>query len=522
MTRARWLGVAALLGLTRWWMADGVPWLVHPIDPAELKFAELYRLWAGGGADLGAVSRLLGAAQNVHHGGFLPVSMLYALLASFMGDGIGALRAVAALTGALTWWVWVQAAGAVGGQRVAVGMAAVMILLPPWAQQWWLTPWGSHPEAAVFTGLWVWALADGGDDRWIGGWVGMGMAWTPMLWPTGLLALALARSRRSAVAAVVGFGVLAGPRWLLGGAGLTESLVENPALTMQGVVVQAFDGGALVQALATHLPLPLVASSVVPASAWVNGLLSAGVVIAGAVVLVGRQKAGRLLVLAPLVHWATVVVLSPLRPTLHHRYLLPWLPAVLLLPLWAGLLDRRWRPLLGVSVVVALSSLPVTAALLTGRVPTARSVWAPWSFQQAGLDRVTPGRADAVATFLARRSAENAPLEGFSEAFSRRSGYPVWGEPFPDQGIEPQVQGQLEHLWQTSPTAERKRQLGENVGWGLWIASDGQRSVAEDAARRLGRFSGGALRGIAEAAAVLENRNPPAPGSANDPITAPP
>lgn len=496
------VGVGLVLAVVRFVIADAVPWAIHPIDPAELKFLDLYELLrAPPGHRWQGIQRLLGAAENIHHGGFLPVSLAVAGAAALLGPGIAALRLVGVAASVVAWGLWVAAARELGGRRAALVGGLLLALPPGWAFDWAVTPWGSHAEAAAWTALWVLGLARGWSAVGMGLVVGAGVAWDPLLLPSAGVVLALGpRTPRTMGGLVVGGLAFGWPRLLLPAAGLTESLVENPALHVLGLVRQATDPALLLATAQSHLPLPLVTLTGAPADHAASLGLTVALAALGAWTAHSRSSpAARMLVVAPLVHLGTVLLLSPHRPVLHHRYLLPWLPAVLL---WVAV--APWKGVTRVLAVVSgaglvLGGLLHQAALLGARHPTAREVWQPRRFLAAELDRVEPERTLAVVRFLDLRAAQGTPTTGFASAFSPRPGYPSVHAAFPSQVVNPRAHGALEELWSTEPTRERRDLLGQNAGWGLWIVCDEDLDCALDAAERLGRFEAGARQGIAAA-----------------------
>jgi hypothetical protein len=508
VSRPPWAALALcalVLGALRLALADGAPDRVHPLDPAELKLAELGRaLRAGGG--WAALERGVSSLQNLHHGGFLWVSLLVGGLEALLGEGLLALRAAAALTGALAWALWAGAAWALLGPRWGALGALCLALPPPWALQWSLTPWGSHPEAAAFPALWLLLLAGPPRPVALGAAAGAGAGFSALLGPTAALALALGAGPWRARLLGLGLGLLpfALP-WALErpwARGLTEEAASTPLRLLGG----ALDLPLAAASFAALLPPPLVASGVAgPAAPGLSGLALLAALIGGRAALRGGRPALRLLALAPLLHLAGLALLSPLRPALQHRYLLPWLPALLLLPLLGAAGGGRARALALAPLLVSLLGLPPALQLLQGRDPAARAAYDPWALQALGLEQLPLRQAPAVAAFLADRRATGLPPEevtaGFAAAFAPRRVYPVWGEPGPAQGPALDLRRRLDALAPAGPAS--RALIGRNAGWGLLIAHDLDPGAAGLQAARLGPWADPVAAGVAEAAAAL-------------------
>ncbi len=502
-----------LLGGLRLAAADGAPDRVHPLDPAELKLAELGRaLRAGGGWE--EVARQVAGLQNLHHGGFLWVSLLVAALGLLLPDELLALRAAAALTGALAWALWAAAGFALLGPRWGALAAGVLALPPPWALQWSLTPWGSHPEAAAFPALWLLLLRGPPRPLALGAAAGSGVGFSALLGPTAALALLLGAGPWRARLLGLGLGLLPfGLPWALErpwARGLTEDAASTPLGLLRGAV----DLPLAAASVAELLPPPLVASGVAGRVApWLSAVAFGAALIGARAAHRGATPALRLLAWGPLLHLAALALLSPHRPALQHRYLLPWLPALLLLPLVGAAGGGRARGLGLVPVLVSLLGLPPALQLLQGRDPVARAAYDPWSLQALGLEQLPLRQAPAVAVFLADRragaGAGGPGVEGFAEAFARRKGYPVWGEPRALPGPAPDLRRRLDALAAAGPAS--RALIGRNAGWGLLIAHDLDLRAAQLGAQRLGPWAEPVAAGVAEAAAALGVPGPAAP-----------
>ena len=478
---------------------------MHPLDPAELKLVELGRaLRAGGG--WAAARRAVGSLQNLHHGGFLWVSLLVGALEALLGEGLLALRAAAALTGALAWALWAGAAWVLLGPRWGALGALCLALPPPWALQWSLTPWGSHPEAAAFPALWLLLLAGPPRPLALGAAAGAGAGFSALLGPTAALALALGAGPWRARLLGLGLGLLPfGLPWALERP-WARGFTEDASATPLGLLGRALDLPLAAASFAELLPPPLVAGGVAGAAApWISGLALLAALLGGRAALAAGDPARRLLALGPLAHLLCLGLLSPLRPALQHRYLLPWLPALLLLPLIGAAGGGRARALALAPVLVGLLGLPPALRLLQGRDPAARAAYDPWAFQALGLEQLPLRQAPAVAAFLADRRATGLPPEevtaGFAEAFAPRKGYPVWGEPRALPGPAPDLRRRLDALAPAGPAS--RALIGRNAGWGLLIAHDLDLRAARLRAARLGPWSGPVTAGVGEAAAAL-------------------
>lgn len=465
--RGLWVGAVAVFAL-RLMLSLSDPDLVHPVDPAELGHLDLLPAWLDGG--LPAVVRLLGAADNVHHGGFLWLSIPVGVLRWLTGSDLLAVRGVAAMVAGVGWALWVEVARRAGGRVAMVGAGLCLAVPVPWFAQWTATLWGSHSEAVVFTGLWALCLARGLGPRWLGLCVGLGVAWDPLLWPTGLLVLSRRRHRQALVGLLAGWllvrwpVLLSAPLSVLG-----ASLTENPAHTPLQVMGGLLDPTGIGAVVGAWLPLPWVADG-----APLSGLLTALAVL-GAGVSLRRRGSGSLqnvdlvtiLAVAPWVHLAVVVLLSPFRAQLAHRYLVAWWPALVVLP-W--LVPGGLRALALVPVASSGLAVPLLVAVAGDFDPSLALRYRSADFQRLGLDRVPVHRVDGVTAFLDAHPTGATP--GFAAAFSGRWGYPVWGEDFPEQV---RAAGLVDR-WRTLSAAHDDAELAHDFGWGLAVACDGEPS----------------------------------------------
>ncbi len=405
------------------------PDLVHPVDPAELSHLDVWPMLADG-----RLAWLLGADANVHHGGFFWLGLPVGIVRAVSGSDLWAVRGVAAACAALSWGAWTALAHRIGGRWAAVGLGLCLAVPSPWMAQWTATLWGSHAEAGIWTGLWGLALASGWRARTVGVLLGIGVGWDPLLWPAALVTWGFTSERRSAVLPLLLAWMAARlPVLLADPLGLVmTSLSENPRQTVLGLLAGMASPGDFAASLRNHTAWPWVSTAavgdaVMPLNGGLTLLWAIGACVS--TVLHGpRRTLGRWLVLSVMVHFCVLVLLSPTRPELTERYLVAWWPAVLLLP-W--MLPGRLRGLAVGPVLASLCALPLLVASW-GDVSLSRLQHYPAkAFQHLGLDRVPAHRAAPVEAFLNQRSG--SATEGFAAAFSPRLGYPVWGEPFPDQ-----------------------------------------------------------------------------------------
>jgi len=432
------------------------PDLVHPVDPAELGHLAVLRTgWSDG---LGGIARLLGAADNVHHGGFFWLALPVGLLRWLTGSDLLAVRGVAAGMAALGWAVWVELARRLGGARAALVAGLCLAVPVPWLAQWTATLWGSHSEAAVFTGLWALGLCAGWSPLRMGMLVGLGTAWDPLLWPTALLVLWHRRQPPALGGVALGWGLLRLPVLLAAPASIFAApLTENPSHTPLSVVLGGGQLGGLGAALQAHLPLPFATP--------VDGLLTVAALLVTLFLIARRTRQDidlvTILAVAPWVHLGVVVVLSPFGSLLAHRYLVAWWPAFLVAP-WALVGRSRW--LAAGPIVASLWALPLLVGVLGDLDPSLVHRYRSAEFQKLGLDRVPVDRVDGVVAFADAHPDSATP--GFAAAFSSRWGYPVWGEDFPEQV---RAAGLVDR-WRTLSGDHDPTELARDFGWGLVVA----------------------------------------------------
>jgi hypothetical protein len=210
------------------------PDLLHDWDAGELKHLDLalFGLPAGDGDFLDSVTRWLSAPENIHHGGYVVVSVLYAAASAVFGHSLFLLRCVpllATTVAAACAWIFVRDRF---DERAGLLLLALFVGAPPILLKWSLTARGGHTEAILVVPLLAMLCAAAlRDDRpWRWGLAGLAggfsVYFTYLAVPTvGLIGVAslLERARvssgpglrRAAGAAAVGVAVGFSP-WLIG------------------------------------------------------------------------------------------------------------------------------------------------------------------------------------------------------------------------------------------------------------------------------------------------------------------
>ena len=467
----RWALVAgaALVFALRLMLTLADPDVVHPVDPAELAHLHVWTALADG-----RLAWLLGADANVHHGGFFWLGLPVGFLRAVTGSDLLAVRGVAAALAATGWAVWVGVAHRLGGRVAAVGAGLCLAIPTPWFAQWTATLWGSHSEATVWTGLWALALASSWRPATLGVLLGLGVAWDPLLWPVALLAGALSASRGTLAGALgLAWVGLRAPVLWADPAGLwATSLSEDPAHSVGGLLARTTDWTLITATLSTHVPLPWVATGVVGGSTLVvDAGLTVVALTAGVLWVVRRRdRVSSFLVVAPWLQLVVIVLWSPTRPGLAHRYLVAWWPALVVVP-W--LLGGRERGLAAGPVLASVLALPLLPGVLSHVQPEVLWSYPSARFQALGLDRVPVARSEGVVAFLDHRP--DGATAGFAAAFSERWGYPVWGEDYPDQVRAPGLPRRLADARATGAV----EQVDRDLGFGLVVVCDGDRACVE-------------------------------------------
>jgi len=210
------------------------PDLLHDWDAGELKHLDLalFGLPAVEGGFLDALQRWLSAPENIHHGGYVVLSVGYAAASAVFGHSLLLLRLfpLLATTGAAVC-AWLLLRDRLGERA---GLIALMLFVgaPPILLKWSLTARGGHTEAILLVPLLALlcnsALRDDRPWRWglAGAVAGFGVYFTYLAAPAALLIGGAAlleragagrgpRLRRAAGASLVGAVVGFSP-WLFG------------------------------------------------------------------------------------------------------------------------------------------------------------------------------------------------------------------------------------------------------------------------------------------------------------------
>jgi len=498
MNRRRLTLLAAAFVAARLVLVMGAADRLSQPDAAEVKLMALGDGWVRDGApSLDTVLWHVRAGTNAPHGAYLGVSLLYALLVVPFGAEASylALKLTAILIAALGLVAWTAVAGRLGGPRAAAAMAVLLFVPPPGFLAGSMVAWGSHPESAALVGLAAWALTSG-----------------------RVVAVADAVVAGLAVGAVVGANLLTGPlvavivggwAWderrrstpdrpwgaraaaLVGGAtvslgamlaitgGLAASVTETAGTSPLDLLTGAAGPGLLGATLGGLLPLPLWPIGVAdPGAAGVLEWISSGVLLGGLALAIAalRGRADRgvataLLVLGPLAHLATVVLLAPRRPEVPPRYLLVLTPLALLgfalAVAWQWDRGRARTLAVGLAALWAVPCLGQQLGLLEpGRIAQFTDYRpAPWL--AADIGRVTYEEAPWVNRFVEARGPDETQGFGFA------AGVGASDEPFAtDRGeaLDPVALMERRGVWLAeSRTTAQRRLLHENIGWSLSV-----------------------------------------------------
>ena len=382
---------------------------IHAPDWAEAKHSFLGDRWINEGPP--NLSEVLAAARdsrNAAHGGFLPLSALYATLSVPLGtdDNQLALKLSALAFACLGFFAWMAVALRIGG-ALAGWLAALLLLFPPPIYlAGSLVTWGSHSEATALLGLATFLMIRGqkpGLSGMLAPALALGcvaavsnlfvpivavllLAWlwtrTPDM-PAGGRLL----TRESAVAVLI-TSVPIIISWLVTG-GPGSSVTEEAGNSPFQLLLAVGDGLSLLpKTLDALLPFPIFGPQFLdlkisgPLLRSLDWTLSVLLVCALAQVMIGRDRETMirqpmpfaLLVGAPTAHLLVLLLIGPRRPSIELRYLLPLFPlalvAISIAAAWAwqqrrSLLTRLWAGLLLLSAIAwTLPGLSAQSSLL--------------------------------------------------------------------------------------------------------------------------------------------------------------
>lgn len=343
---------------------------IHAPDWAEAKHSFLGDSWIDEGPP--SFSEVLAAARdsrNAAHGGFLPLSALYACFSVPFGasDNQLALKLSAIAFATLGFFAWVAVAVRIGGS-LAGWLAALLLLFPPPIYlAGSMVTWGSHSEATALLGLAALLLLR---DRRPGSWgtivpalsLGCVAAMSSLLIPiSGLLLLVWLRPTGSSqhpggaghkgkfVLALLACSLPVTISWLITGAP-GSSITEEAGNSPLDLVLATADGLTLIPGtLAELFPLPVFAHELfgTQLSGANRDLMDWGLLVlllcALAQILAAsttrepvtpapapdRTLIIALLVGAPALHLLVLLLVGPRRPSVELRYLLPLFPIAL-------------------------------------------------------------------------------------------------------------------------------------------------------------------------------------------------
>lgn len=478
-------------------------------DAAETKLMQLGDEWvrSGEAPSLDGMLRLARSGTNAPHGAYLPVSLLYALLLLPFGapSSYLALKLVAILFATAAFAIWTTLASELGGRRTGLAAALLLFLPPPSFLAGSLVAWGSHPESAFFVGLAAllalrcWRQEGAIGPPLLAGLamalaVGMNLLTAPLI---AVLALGWALDGRrqtrgliagSSAALLLLLALLSVTRGT--SASVTESAGASPTeLARTG----GGGGGSLtLETLDALLPPSLVAaadrassSAVADAADW--ALL---IVLVFALVILAREgwqfedsraRVMGLFLAGPLIHLTTLAILAPRRPYVPPRYLLPLLPVLLVgLALAWGRSGAYRRVRVGLAAGLALWVLPGLVAQARLFEPARMASfpdYRPSAYLAHDIGHVSYESAPAVNRFLEAR--EGTSTAGFNFASGMGASDDLVMEDAERESMDPRALLDRRDDWLAHHPldGEERRQLHQNIGWGMTIFAPGRKGV---------------------------------------------
>ena len=440
------------------------------------------------------VLRLAQAGTNAPHGAYLPVSLSYAVLARPFGvpGNYLALKLVAIGMGLLAMFVWIAVAeqlstGPPGQAGFAMGL--LFLFAPGEMLLGSLVPWGSHPEGILFGGLAALTALRAQQRRspplHSGFVIALAAAMSTLLAPTAFLLLLVLlyrqRDRSTTLVATLGgaFIGFVGPLLLSGSLG--ASVTEAPGATPTELVRSGFGSNVdlVYRSLLSVLPFPLSPDAVAASSPVIAGLgtlaLLAAVAWQGWLGLKARAPLRLVLMLAvPVCSLLVLVLFAPRRPFIPPRYLLPLFPFLLLaLTLtWSEAQSRTLRLLATAGLLVVIGpGISLQAGLIDLSRAGGFASYRPSDYTAADVGHVRYENADCVGRFLATRAVDSRT--GFNFAAGVGASDSLLSIPLSERRLQAQSLLERREHWlnERDPAApyssEERRQMHENIGWGV-------------------------------------------------------
>jgi hypothetical protein len=503
MSRRQLLLLAALFFVARLTLVLCSADRLSEPDAAEVKLMELGDAWIRSGEFPGIeqVLRLARAGTNAPHGTYLPVSLLYAVIAVPLGEpgNYLALKLVGILFATAGLLVWVMLAGQLGEgrarRRAALAVGLLLFFPPPAFLAGSLVPWGSHPEAVFFLGLAALLVLglkaeEQGALRAIGAALALALALGMNLLVAPMVAVLtvgwawdMRETRRHLIVpALLAAGLLVLIFWTTGSpwASVTESAGASPLELAQGR-----QGGGLsltLRSLGALIPLPLAVTGGAQGAGLINWVLTGIFVIGLGGTLhslsVSRPSSGRsgrlwsLFLAAPLAHLLCLSLWAPRRPFIPPRYLLPLIP-ILLLGLacaWASSEGRRRRISLGVALaLVLIPGLRLQLSLFEPSRIDGFAEYRPAAWLAEDIGHVRYEEAPAVNRFLEGRGAGRAV--GFNFAAGMGASDALLGEPHDSARLDAAalLARRDDSLAEQPLSDEERGLLHQNIGWGMAV-----------------------------------------------------
>jgi len=454
----------------------GQPDLLHDLDPGELKHMSLATSGLfDQGSLLESLKTWLSGPENVHHGGYAVVSVLFAGIAKIFGASLHALRMIPILSalaaaGLVTLWLRRRA-----GEVPALLGLALLVGAPLLFLKWTCVARGGHTEAVVFAPLMLLLLDRGlSSERrslWLlAGAIGGFAVYFSYLAAPLVVVLSLGglgeswlRNRRGAltdgVTLAVG-GIIGFSPWLFGWLVLelpyfatTVHASANPNEAAE-VLSRGVLGGVrgAIQGLPhnlwpwtfTELQSPAYGtdpSDLLPFEPslldWVGrAIMTLGGLLALAAAWVRRSPLIAAMAVLPALHYLFVARLANAGawPDIPHRYLVLVFPiAAANTALGVGWLRERTslgqksigRVLAGAVVLLALLGFSSHLRWAKAPQPDSLSHWNAAEYQQAGLGQVRLSNAVALAGLTSQFRGEFRPasLRGAAKIFRPSSDY---------------------------------------------------------------------------------------------------